>query len=210
MSVYHVYTKKAHVPVFVLYRCQKCKKVVAVWGTFDFSASYTDRGAWSAKRVREREEDATMELTASANGMQSFLRKDVMQVIEDYRRIQCKCPHCGHLSLGKLGNIDLLKTRFARVMLAAAILFAAFMGIQSKSINTFLGGLLFGVPAGGLLTLLFGSIMEKINARQMKSVIRETIPLISANKKVLMNEADKSREYQGADFSAIQDQPDIL
>ena len=44
----------------------------------------------------------------------------------------------------------------------------------------------------------------------MNGVIRETPPLISANKKVLMNEADKSREYQGADFSAIQDQPDIL
>ena len=90
MGVYHVYTKMAMVPTYVLYRCQKCHHLIAARGSYGFSSSYTDRGTWTQKGVQRRADAATAELETVAGSMQNSLRKHAMVIYdEDFPNIQC-------------------------------------------------------------------------------------------------------------------------
>ena len=211
MGVYHVYTKMAMVPTYVLYRCQKCHHLIAARGSYGFSSSYTDRGTWTQKGVQRRADAATAELETVAGSMQNSLRKHAMVIYdEDFPNIQCTCPKCGHVSLGKLGDIGKINRCIALGLLAVVVIVAVVFGNKLSDFHSVVGLLLVGLVAAGLIRLVCGSVLRMIDKRQRAGILRETAPLISASKECLMNEARKNPTYRDADYSAIEKQPDIL
>ncbi len=211
MSVYHVYTKTAHIPTYLVYKCQKCQTPVAVLGYYDVSDSYTDRGTFTRKGVAKRESASAEKLKDMATQQTEYLRRSASQVYDDYGHIQCQCPKCGNPSLGKLGN----KAKISRmIMLIAAIALMAFVVISMLAskfdISILLGGVIFTLVGAGIIGGIADAVLNAVEKAQMKKISEEAAPLMCSNREILMKAAKKQPAFQDTDFSTIMNTPEIL
>lgn len=212
MSVYHIYTKTAHIPTYLVYKCQKCKTPVAVLGYYDVSDSYSDRGTWTRKGVAKRESASNERLEDLKNQQMEYLRRDVTQIYSDYGHIKCQCPKCGNLSLGKLGNkaqISRIIMLIALVAILAYAVISAFNG-QSFDFSTLLGGVLFSFIGAGLISRIADIILNAVEKAQMEKINQEAAPLMCSNRDMLMKVAKQQPAFQNIDFSTIMNTPDVL
>ena len=208
MSVYTVYTKTLHVPTYVLYQCQSCKKTVVDKGSFDISASYSDEGTWTRKGVMKRELRANDRLLSEATKALSELQDTVVIIERDFRRINCQCPYCYHASLSKYDNdtIKQIKKRLALIIFASIMLIIFILSTIMDSASTIIAMLVMI----GILSVFGSSIFGLYDNYQIRNAYKENNPMISANKKLLIEKANASPIYRDVDFSIIQDMPDIL
>ncbi len=209
MSVYHVYTKTAHIPVFLVYKCQKCGAKVAANGKYDISVSYTDRGTFRQKTVDKREADATSDLSVQTESQVRYFQRAVTEVYEDYDKITCTCPKCGHGNLSKLGDRASVDHKISLAVIAVALVFLVVVTVSEVSSgkgnigSTLLGGLLFAFFGAGLLITFIQWVLKKIEKAQMKKICEEAAPLICCDRDLLIEEAKKRPAFRDADFSAI-------
>lgn len=211
MSVYTVYTKTLHVPVYVLYQCQSCKKTVVDKGSYDVSSSYSDEGTWTKKGVAKREQRSDERLLSEATKAMSNFQDNVVPITSGFNRVNCKCPCCYHSSLSKYDKDDIKKMKNRLTWIVAAIVFLALIVLSISG-----GGLSFGSIilvtffTTGILSIFGESIIDLYNYCLMKKAYKKFNPMISANKNMLIEKASASVEYKDTDFSNIQDLPDIL
>lgn len=212
MSVYHVYTKTSHIPTFVLYQCQKCKSVVSTLGAYDVSTVYSDRGA-TRKRLAKRVEQADNDLQMQREAQMNYLQKAVTKAYDDYDKIQCKCPKCGHISLARISNSSRIAF-FISVGIVAILLIYLIIKMISESSSgiwgTILGGLFFSFFLVGLLSGLIAWVLSRITKAQMAVVCKQYPPLITSDRNLLIQEAKTIPAYKNADFSTIMNYPAVL
>ena len=212
MTVYHVYTKTSHIPTFVLYQCPKCKSVVSTAGVYDVSTAYSDRGA-TKKRLAQRVEKADNDLQMQREAQTSYLQRAATKVYDDYDKIQCKCPKCGHLSLTRISNSS-RTALFISIGIAAILLICLIIKLISESSSgiwgTILGGLFFAFVLAGLLSNFLNWVLSKITKVQMAVICKQYPPLISSDRNLLIQEAKTIPAYRNADFSTIMNYPAVL
>ena len=212
MSVYHVYTKTAHIPTYLVYNCQKCNVPVAVLGYYDVSGSYSDRGTWTRKGVAKREAQMNEKLEDEKNQQTANLRRVVTPIHSDYNHIKCQCPRCGHPSLGKIGDKSKLSNMIMKIVLGvigASILIGAI--IQKEfSMSVILGGIIFTLIGAGLVTIVAEAVIDLIEKIQMKKICSQAAPLMCSNREMLMQEAKKRPAFKDTDFSTIMRTPNVV
>ena len=211
MTISTVYTKSLQLPVYVLYQCQSCKKPVAVIGSVNIFASYSDRGTWTKKGLSKREGKTTDFLVARAVDEKTRLKKSVQPVRKEYRRVSCSCPYCGHSSLcvHDKSEEDRIGTRAAWI--AAAAVFAALLVYFLASGSLSAGAaVFFSALAGGVVALVAPAFVESYENILMKKVRKTATPMISANKALLLSEAESHPFYKDVDTAVISLLPDVL
>ena len=212
MSVYHIYTKTAHIPTYLVFKCQRCKSVVAAMGYYNLSTSYSDRGAWGKKGVAKREAASTEQLESMTKSELEYLRRDATPIHEDYGHIQCQCPKCGHPSLGIIGDKRKLSRLIALVaMIMIAVLYVINMlnekGFDARSI---IPAVVASVIGAGIVFFIAEKVLNAVEKVQMKRICEEAAPLMSSNRDILMNAAMKVPAFKNADFSAIMNSANTL
>lgn len=96
MGVYRKYTITRRVPMPVVFKCQICQKINVVLNPFALEATYNDKGTFSQKVVKGREERAKEYL----DGQQLGLYGQVFDATQ-HRRFKnagyvCKCTQCNN------------------------------------------------------------------------------------------------------------------
>ena len=213
MSVYTVYTKTLHVPVYVLYQCQACKKLVVDKGSYDVSSSFSDEGTWTKKGVAKREQACDDRLLSEAIEAMSELQDSVVPITSEFHRINCKCPYCHHSSLSKYDKDDIKHMKNRLTLIVAAVVFLALiiLSIIGGGLDIGVGGVILAtIVATGILSIFGEGIIDLYNTFLMLNAYNKINPMISANKKLLKEKASASVAYRDIDFSNIQDSPDIL
>ena len=212
MSVYHVYTKTSHIPTFVLYQCQRCKSITSTVGSYDVSTVYSDRGA-TKKRLAQRVEEADADLQMQREAQIKYLQRAVTKVYDDYDKIKCKCPKCGHLSLSRISSPD--RTAFYISIACAAVLLiylivSELSSPSGGSVGTIIGALVGSFFFAGLLSTFLSWIFTKITKAQMAVLCKQYPPLICSDRNQLIQEAKTMPAYKNADFSTIMNYPAVL
>lgn len=212
MSVYHIYTKTAHIPTYLVYICQKCKTPVATLGYYDVSDSYSDRGTWTRKGVAKREAASNERLEDMKNRQAEYLRRDVTSIYSDFDHIKCQCPRCGCLSLGKLGNKKKISRMIMLIALVAILAIAVISSLSGNSFNasTLLGGIIFSLIGAGIIGAIADAILNAVEKAQMQKTSEEEAPLMCSRRDLLINAAKKRQAFQNTDFSTIMNTPNQL
>lgn len=212
MTIYHVYTKTSHIPTFVLYQCQKCKSIVTTVGTYDVSTAYSDRGA-TPKRLAKRIEEADSDLQMQREAQSKYLQREVTKIYEDYSKIRCKCPKCGHLSLSRISNPYRIAFYTSIAIVGILWLYLIIDKISKHSnfdVETIIGGLFLSLAIVGWLSMIIKSIFTKITKAQMADVCKQYPPLLSSDRNLLIHEAKTITAYKDVDFSTIMNYPSVL
>ena len=213
MSVYHVYTKSAQIPIFVLYECPKCKSIVTTTGVYDVSVSYSDRGA-TRKRFGKRQAAAIDQLVNERNAQSDLLRREATPVHHDYQKVKCKCPKCGHASLSKITNQQKLAFYLSIAIVAIFWIVYLIKGTTQQSIRfevgALIGGIFLSLVAVGLISMFLEWVLNQIIKAQVAALCRKATPMICSNRDILMEEAKRMPAYKDADFSNIMNFPVFL
>lgn len=212
MSVYQIITKTFHLPVYVLYRCQSCKKAIIVKGAYDLSSTYSTRGAYTKKGLTKREDKADEILFASSIEQAALLQNETRSVTREYQRIQCSCPYCGHPSLSKYdkATMDRIFALPGLIFMAACFLIT-FFSVQTGNIwGKLVVSIIAGFFGGGILTSLAQSVLKMYDKYLVNAAAKEAEPMISMNKELLKQAAATSPSYKDVDLSPVMDMPDVL
>ena len=220
MGVYQIYTNTVHIPTFILYKCQKCNTIVSTVGTYDISASYSNKG--TKKQVNKRTTEHYEMLTKAVNEKTQQLRNDVQEIGEDYPQIQCKCPKCGNESLCKISASanEKISLKIAIVITLVVTVFSLadiFMrpgGIGQKSFGDIIFGVftmaLFLVFGIGLVSTFVKFIINMIMKSQTMRLFTTVPPLASSDRNKLIQASRERDVYKNVDFSEIMKYPAIL
>lgn len=212
MSVYQIITKTLHLPVYVMYQCQSCKKAIMVKGAYDISSSYSTKGAITNKSLTKREDRADELLFASSTELASLLQNEIRSVTSEYRRIQCSCPYCGHPSLSKYdkATIDRIFALPTIILMVACFLISFFTAKADSIWGTLVVAIIAGFFGGRILASLAQSVLKMYDKYLVYATAKKAEPMISMNKELLKQVAAASPYYKDVDLSYVIDMPDIL
>lgn len=209
MSVYTVYTRTVHIPSYVLFKCPKCGNAVVCKGSYDVASSYSNQGTWTKRGVEKRKAKSDDYLLSQISEESEKLKASVIPVGNDYRRVHCTCPCCGHSSLSKFADKKKVKDRLFWITLLSVLLLLTVVQVVSNSFH--LGATLLGtVVIAGIASIFGEGILDIVENTLAKSSYKDATPMLSANRRLLKEKAASMPVYHNVDFTPVMEMPVIL